>query len=166
MMMKEKHWLIISPILILILSSLIHNVYDIFPNVFTSLFFPISESIWEHNKMIVLAFFIWMLLTKFIYKKKDICFKSAISTILCIILVLSIFTPIYVYILKMKDNLFITLTIYFIAIILSQILFEKLSKISLKPIYNLVGLIIWISIFIINIYFTFYPLNNIIFNSY
>ena len=51
--MTLKKWKIISCIGIFLLSVLFHFIYDWFPNFFTSLFSPVNESIWEHNKIIV-----------------------------------------------------------------------------------------------------------------
>ena len=36
----------------LIIGSLLHNVYEWFPNGFTALIAPVNESLWEHTKII------------------------------------------------------------------------------------------------------------------
>ena len=84
-------WLILSSFTILFLSTIVHSLYDIFPNFFTSLFLPINESIWEHNKMIVLAYFLFMILEKILFKKNNCCY--ILPAIFCSILVLIIYSP-------------------------------------------------------------------------
>ena len=51
--MTLKKWKVISCIGIFLLSALLHFIYDWFPSFFTSLFFPVNESIWEHNKITI-----------------------------------------------------------------------------------------------------------------
>ena len=36
----------------LVIGSLLHNVYEWFPNGFTALIAPVNESLWEHTKII------------------------------------------------------------------------------------------------------------------
>lgn len=161
----NKKRIIISTIAILLLSTLFHSVYDKFPNLITSLFFPVNESIWEHNKMIVLSYFILALLEKvFIYKDRNILFTSLIEMIICIVFIDSIFTPIYLYILKTKDNLILTLLIYTISILVSFIIGEKLIKnTNNKELFASIGFII---IAIVLILTTYYPPKLPIFYDY
>ena len=62
--MTLKKWKVISVILIFLFSSLFHFIYDWFPTFFTSLFFPVNESIWEHNKIIVMSFLVLAIFEK------------------------------------------------------------------------------------------------------
>lgn len=94
-MMTLKKWKFISVLLIFLLSALFHFIYDWFPNFFTSLFFPVNESIWEHNKIIVASFLVLAIIEKIYYKKeKNVIFAEALSSLVCMILVMLIFTPI------------------------------------------------------------------------
>lgn len=72
--MTLKKWKVISCIGIFLLSALLHFIYDWFPSFFTSLFFPVNESIWEHNKIIIGSFLIWGILEKIYYKKEKMSF--------------------------------------------------------------------------------------------
>ena len=60
--MTLKKWKVISVVGIFLFSALLHFIYDWFPNFFTSLFFPVNESIGEHNKIIVGSFLFWAII--------------------------------------------------------------------------------------------------------
>jgi len=93
--MKTKK-ILLGTLLVLILSALYHDIYELFPNTITSFFFPIDESIWEHNKMILLAFITWAILEKISMKSsKNSLFKNLVACVTTIILVLTIFTPVF-----------------------------------------------------------------------
>lgn len=155
-----KIWYILSPITLFLLSTLTHNIYNLYPCLLTKILFPINESIWEHNKMIIMSYFIFMIIEGIIFKK--INFNYIYSAITCSILVILIFSPIYFFILKTKDNLLITLTIYFICLVLSQIYYY-----FLKPQVNKkISIIVWLIIFSFNAYLTFFPLKNPLFKVY
>lgn len=72
-MEKNKKKLAISiaagAVLSLPLAMGVHYIYDIWPNLFTSLFFPVNESIWEHNKLFVLPIMLVYLIIYFIVGK-------------------------------------------------------------------------------------------------
>ena len=125
---KEK---IISVIAIFIISSLVHFGYDLLPSTITSYFFPVNESIFEHQKMILTSFFIWGIIEYFILKKikhNNFFMSVLISSLICIIFVIITFSPIYLILLDKKDNMFITLLIYFIGVVISQIVSYKILK--------------------------------------
>ena len=160
-MKKIKNiWFILSPIILFILSTITHSIYEKYPNLLTKLFFPYNESIWEHNKMIIMAYFIFMFLESFIFKKINLNYIC--SAIICSLLVILIFSPIYFYLLKGHDNLIVTLIIYFLCLILSQLYFYFLKPHS----SNKINILLWLIIFILNAYLTFYPLKNPLFNVF
>lgn len=164
--MKYKLWKIFSPLLIFGLSALLHNVYKWCPSFLTSILTPVNESIWEHNKIIIDAFFIWMILDKLLFKKGKNYFYNVLSATLCSILVMLIFTPVFFIILKKQDNLILTLIIYFVCIVISQILYYYLESKKNNSKFKTIGIILWILLFIINAYFTYYPLKNGLFYDY
>ena len=166
-MMTLKKWKVISAILIFSLSALFHFIYDWVPSLFTSLFFPVNESIWEHNKIIVASFFIIAIIEKFYYKKrKNVIFAECISSLVCMILVMLIFTPVYLYILKTNDNMIVTFAIFILAIIISQIVSYKLLQMEYKPKLEELGVILFAIFFLINIIFTYYPPNVALFYDF
>ena len=76
---------IISVLTIILLSTLFHGIYEKFPNFLTSIFFPVNESIWEHNKMILVSYLSWMLISFIIYRydKRNVIFTTLITSIIC-----------------------------------------------------------------------------------
>ena len=166
-MMTLKKWKFIGVLLIFLLSALFHFIYDWFPNFFTSLFFPVNESIWEHNKIIVASFLVLALIEKVYYKKeKNVIFAECISSLVCMILVMLIFTPIYLYILKTKDNMIVTFAIFLFAISISQIVSYHLLQKEYHPRLEELGVILFVIFFLINIIFTYYPPKLALFYDY
>ena len=165
--MTLKKWKAISVVIIFLLSALFHFIYDWFPSFFTSLFFPVNESIWEHNKIIVASFLLLAIVEKLYYKKrKKVIFAEAISSLICMILVMIIFTPIYLYILKTNDNMVVTLAIFIFPITVSQIVSYYLLKKDYNSKSEELGVILFAIFFLINIIFTYYPPNVAIFYDY
>lgn len=144
----KKINIFISSILILGFSFIFHSVYDKFPSIITSILFPVNESIFEHNKIIILSYICTMLIYKIKYKNLNIIYYMFISCILCILLEMSIFSFIYFVILNTKENFLIAILTYLISIIISQIYFYKkvnskyISKFEYKGIYGFIILII------------------------
>jgi CDP-diglyceride synthetase len=162
--MRLKKLKIISVITIFLLSFFVHYGYELFPSFLTSIFFPINESLFEHMKLISTCYLIWSIFEYKILENKT-NFKSnlIISIIINIGIFLLMFYPIY---LKFDHNLIITLLIYLLSIILTQILsyFILKSNKELKInrfLYPFISLII-----LINIIFTYFPLNNNFFIDY
>ncbi len=149
------------------LSSLFHFIYEWVPNSFTSVLFPVNESIWEHNKIIILAFFVLALIEKIYYKnKKNTIWAGFVASILCSILVMALFTPIFVFILKMKDNIIITFIIFFISISISEVINYKLLNKKYNPKLEVVAIVLFDCLFLINGLLTYYPLNNVLFYNF
>ena len=162
--MSLKKIKILSVISIFLLSFLVHYGYEIFPSFITSIFFPINESLFEHMKLISTCYLIWGLFEYRLLDNKS-CFKGNLvfSIIINIIVFLIIFYPIY---LNINHNLIITLIVYFISIIITQIIsyfILKNNKIMItdKSFIIIIGIMI-----ILNILFTYYPLNNNFFIDY
>ena len=98
--MSVKKTRLISILGIFLISFLAHFMYDLFPNVITSFFFPVNESIWEHMKIFVSAILVWGLVDKFLLDKFNIYysnhfFSTVITSILSIIVYLIIYLPLY-----------------------------------------------------------------------
>lgn len=163
----NKKRIIIGSIVVLLLSTIFHSVYDKFPSTITALFFPVNESIWEHNKMILLAFFTWSILES-IFSKPDrsVFYQNLITLIICIILLDLTFTPFYLYVLNAKDNIIITIIWYAISIVLSFIIGEKFFTISPSKSIETNSLIAFGLISIIFIILTYNPLKLPIFYDY
>ena len=70
--MNLKKIKIINVIFLFVLSFLWHFGYNLFPNNFTALFFPVNESIWEHMKIIYGCILVGSVLQYFLCKKYKI----------------------------------------------------------------------------------------------
>ncbi len=89
--MKKKLWFILSPFLILFFSFIYHSIYKIWPNFLTSIFFPVNESIFEHNKMILLSYLTLSIIDYLIFKKDNVFINYYLTSIICLTLVTIIF---------------------------------------------------------------------------
>lgn len=122
--MSKKTINIIGIFIIFLLGFLVHGIYEWFPNILSIIFFPINESIFEHTKMIFTSYMIWIIIKYFILKRKNLIennflFKELITTFIEIVIFLIVYIPVHN---NTIDSLTITLLIYFITIVISQII--------------------------------------------
>ena len=159
--MKIKNITILSVFAIFLLSVLSHFVYDWFPNTFTSIFFPVNESIFEHTKMTFTTMMIWGGISYLLFeniRKKNFITALLTSTLTTIITLVIIFTPIF-YLMGKQDNIFLTLSIYFISIIVGQIVnYFILKRNTNNKILNIISLLLIPIIFTIYGILTYYPI--------
>jgi len=142
-----------------------HFMYNWFPNLVFSIFFPVNESIWEHVKMICTSILIWQIIEYFLLKKYRInhnnfmanCFSMAI---LVIPIFLIIYYPIY---LLIGSLFFINLLCLFISICFVSIIgYYILSNNSFKQLKyaSIIGIIF---LYILLGLLTYFPLENNLF---
>lgn len=160
--MNNKKVLFIETITIFLSMFLFHNIYNWFPNFLTASFFPVNESLFEHLKLMFTTQIIISLIIYLILKLKKIKFSNyllglLISTIVTISLFFLIYLPIYN---RFGENLFLTMSIYLITLIIGNIIFYLISKRKHEFLLNLISLVIISIIAVILIYFTFNPLKN------
>lgn len=160
--MNNKKVLFIETITIFLSMFLFHNIYNWFPNFLTASFFPVNESLFEHLKLMFTTQIIISLIINLILKLKKIKFSNyllglLISTIVTISLFFLIYLPIYN---RFGENLFLTMSIYLITLIIGNIIFYLISKRKHESLLNLISLVIISIIAVILIYFTFNPLKN------
>ncbi len=161
----NKKKILIATIIILVLSFIFHSVYDKIPSVFTSLFFPVNESIWEHNKMILLSFLVLSLIERFLFKGNISILQYFIAAILCMFILNSLFTPIYLYILNKKENMFIVIFLYIIFIIASLLITGKLHKYENRS-NDIIGITAFAFVALLFMILTYNPLKLPIFYDY
>lgn len=134
-----------------ILMFIIHNVFPIFKNNITAIFFPVNESVWEHMKML----FTGILLTGFInycfFKTKNNSLSSLIVGIISIIIYLVCFLPFN------SDNKILIFSILIIDIIICEIIRYFLIKKEVFYKYNNLAFILIIICYIIFGYLTYKP---------
>ena len=160
--MNNKKVLFIATITIFLSMFLFHNLYNWFPNFLTASFFPVNESLFEHLKLMFTTQIIISLIIYLILKIKRIKFSNyllglLVSTIATISLFFLIYLPIYN---RFGENLFLTMSIYLITLIIGNIIFYLISKRKHNYVLNLISLVIISIIAVILIYFTFNPLKN------
>lgn len=144
--MNKKKINILGVVIIFLLGFLIHNLYDWFPSFVTIVISPVSESLFEHLKMIYTSYLIWTIIKHFLYKKfnlksNNFLFNELITTLFEILIFYLIYLPIYNY---FGENLILTLIIYFITIIISQVfnyLFELKKDYNFLKYFSLISII-------------------------
>ena len=126
--MTLKKVKVINVVVFFALSFLWHFMYDLFPNFFTAIFFPVNESIWEHMKIIFGVIVFGSIISLFIMNKFKIKYNNfyveVISkAVLGVIFYLIIFIPIYKLI---GENMFFSITLMLITYIFVEFIGYKI----------------------------------------
>ena len=151
-MKKNK---IVMVIFLFLLSFLWHFVYDWFPSVVTSLFFPVNESIWEHMKIIYFV----ILIGSIIEKNKNYYLRLLVKPVVGVLFYLIVFIPLY---LIFGESFIISVLLMLITYIVVELLDIKLNSIEELRIVVL-PIVIIILIIIFFILLTYYPPHNFLF---
>lgn len=143
-------------IFLFLLSFLWHFMYDWFPCVLTSIFFPVNESIWEHMKIIFYCLLIGSVLEK---KGNNYYLNILVKSLVGVLFYLIIFIPLY---LIFGESMFISISLMLFTYIIMELLGIKISKqeelnIKVLPIIIIILISILFSIL------TYYPLHNFLF---
>jgi len=163
--MKLKTIKIISVVGIFIISFLVHFVYELFPNVLASIFFPVNESIWEHMKMLFTSIILYGIIDYILLKKNNIDFNNFKSQLfftafISIPIYLIIYLPVYNL---MGENLFVSIFLLFIVyIIISYISYKMLRSDDFK-LFNNISVYLIIILYFIFTYLTYFPIHSYIF---
>ena len=165
MKLNLKNTRIISVIGIFLISFISHFVYTIFPNIFTSFFFPINESIWEHMKILFTSSLLYGIIDYIILKKNNIKYNNYpfnlwFTSLIIIPIYLAIYLPLYKLI---GENLLVSIILLFIIYIIKEIISYNILKAPKIKIVNNLTIPIIIITYIIFIYLTYNPPNNYIF---
>lgn len=145
--------------ILLILSCLIHFPYDWFGFFWLSLFAPISESVFQHERILFAAYLFYSLIEyNFIYKTSNYWISRFL------ILIMLPWIMIMVYLLpqsftgKMPTEgleMFMAITSTSVVWILAVILEKDLEKIKYSKIASVVIVFLFLALFVSNIVFTF-----------
>jgi len=160
---NNKRIVIINTIAIFLSMFLFSFIYEKFPNFLTAALFPVNESLFEHLKLMYVSYVLISLITFFILKIKKIKINNYflatfVSVILNILIFFLIFLPIYNH---FGENLILTMIIYLITLIISQVVFYKITtKLDHKDIYNGISLVLLPLVWCILVYLTFNPLRT------
>lgn len=163
--MNLKKIKIIAIIGIFILTYIFHFVYEWIPSGITAIFFPVNESIWEHQKLIFTSVIFYgvidyILLEKFKIKYNNFFTSLFISAFSIIPIFLIIYLPFYY---KIGPKMSLNIIVMLISIIISQIISYYILK--SKDFYkiNLISLILIIISYIVFAYLTYNPIKNKLF---
>ena len=144
---------------IFILAFLFHFIYELFPNTLTAIFFPVNESIWEHQKLIFTCVIFYGIIDYIILQKFKIIYNNFflalfISAITIIPIFLAIYLPFYY---KIGPKMTLNISVMLIAIIISQIINYKILCFKPHNILNKICIVLIIISYIILGYLTYNP---------
>jgi len=143
----------------LLVAVLAHYVYDYYPSTFTSLLFPVNESIWEHAKLFVLPIMLVYLIIYFIIGRK---FKNYLPATFASLIFMPIFSCIVfqIYLIvagthhPVSGIIFSALT-FIIAFILSYFIAIQERQIKRSTIiFAVIGVVALIAIMAVFTYYT------------
>ena len=156
---------IIITIILFILSIFIHFGYSAFPNYFTSIFFPINESIFEHMKIIYTGILIVTIIEYFIYKNKGIKFNNLLLSIPIVSIIgISIYLSLYMLIdIFIPHNLIISVILLFLIFILCEVLSYNILKMENIKHQRIIGIVLIIISYVIFTYLSYNPPKNDLF---
>lgn len=157
---------IIGSIFIILLGSFSHFVYDLFnKNKTIAYFVSINESTWEHLKLVVFPFFIWLIISyHFYYDIPNFFFTSFISLLTMTILIPFLFYS-YTYILN-KNVAIIDILIFIISVIIGEYLFHILINVKYSNIvFDHIGIIGLVTVLIVFLIKTYVPSKNYLFKD-
>lgn len=165
MKLNLKNTRIIAILGIFLISVISHFIYTIFPSTFTSIFFPVNESIWEHMKILFTSSLLYGIIDYIILKKNNINYNNYpfqlwFTSIIIIPIYLAIYLPIFN---KIGENLLISIVLLFIIYIIKEIISYNILKAPHIKKLNLITIPVITFTYIIFIYLTYYPPNNYIF---
>ena len=163
--MSIKKTRLISILGIFIISFLAHFMYNLFPNVITSFFFPVNESIWEHMKILFTSTLIYGIIDYILMKRFNIKFNNLIlelfiTAFLSVIIYLIIYIPLY---LLVGENFIISISLMLITYIITKyigyfILIQKEYRFL-----NIISIFLIVICYFIFIYLTYNPPHKFIF---
>ena len=162
--MTLKKIKIINVVIFFLLSFLWHFMYDWLPCFFTSIFFPVNESIWEHLKIIfgVIIFgslISLILMNKFKIKHNNFYVEIIIKAIIGVIFYLLLFIPLYKLI---GENMFISISLMFITYVFVEFLGYKILNLDELNI-NIMPVILIVLCYILFGLLTYFPRHNYLF---
>ncbi len=158
--MSLKRAKIISAIGIFLLCFLFHFIYELIPNSLTAIFFPVNESIWEHQKLMFTSVIMWgiveyIILQKFKIKYNNFFTSLFISALTIIPIFLTIYLPFYY---KIGPKMFLNIGVMGLAIIISQVISYFILKAKDFKKLNIISFILIIICYIILAYLTYNPI--------
>ncbi len=131
--MNLKKVLLIGFLVTFVVSFPIHFMYGWFPNVLSSIFFPVNESIWEHMKIMYTSCLIGGVVECLLCKKYGIVINNRIlaitfGCIFSVILYLAIYLPIHDLIGEVLwVSILLMAIVYGLVEVIRKVIYEKCS---------------------------------------
>ena len=165
MKLNLKNTRIIAIIGIFLISFISHFVYTVFPNFFTSIFFPVNESIWEHMKILFTSSLLYGIIDYIILKKNNIKYNNyPFQLWFTSLVIMPIYLVIYIPLYKLiGENLIVSIILLFIIYIVKEIISYNILKAPHIKLVNKLLIPVIIITYIIFTYLTYYPPHNYIF---
>ena len=159
-------FLIISIIVISIIGTLSHFLYDLSNhNKFVGLFAAVNESTWEHIKIALTPTILWSIVDGYMYGDEPSYFLAKTISLVVIILLMPLLFYGHKWVAK-KDYFVFDIATFYIVIIASQLAFYFLLKIeSLDFIVQYLSCIGFFVLFGCYMVLTLLPLKNFIFKD-
>lgn len=146
-----KKYCIIGVLIVSVLGTLFHFGYTLLP----IFIFPKNESIFEHTKLILFPFLLYLFASLPFYKEnRETLFSNFVFAIICSIMFIIIFYYTYSGVLG-KNIDFINIVLYYLGVIFGFIIIYK-KKTPLDFSNSIIFIIILI---ILMVTFTYYPLD-------
>ncbi len=146
-----KKYCIIGVLIVSVLGTLFHFGYTLLP----IFIFPKNESIFEHTKLILFPFLLYLFASLPFYKEnRETLFSNFVFAIICSIMFIIIFYYTYSGVLG-KNIDFINIVLYYLGVIFGFIIIYK-KKTPLDFSNSIIFIIILI---ILTVTFTYYPLD-------
>lgn len=157
--MNQKRIKIIGIFLVFLLAFPLHFIYTWWPNIFTAIFFPVNESIWEHMKILFDSFLLYGIIEYFLLNYFDIhtrnfLFSIFVGAFTSTILYLILYLPLYYL---FGASMLLNIGIMFITIALIEFLQLWIWKQSHINYLDYISIIMMIIIYIFFAYLTFNP---------
>ena len=157
---------IIGILFVAIFGTLLHFMYEWSGHKrFVSIFAAVNESTWEHIKIALTPSFIWMLYDGARYGLEPNYFVAKTASLLAIIIIIPVLFYAYQLFTK-KDMLIIDIIIFYISIIVSNLLFKYIIGLnSISFFITYFAVILLFVIFCFYMILTLMPFENFIFED-
>lgn len=157
-MNNNKKFVVMNTLLTFALGFLIHYIYKWLPCTITTIF-PVNESLFEHMKLmymssIISSLILYLYFRKNNYKVNNYLFGLVLSIVFNMIIFYLTYLPLYYAI---GESMIMTLSIYFITIVLSNYLYYLIIEMKNNCKLNIISLILLLMIGFILTYLTYNP---------
>jgi len=162
--MNLKKIKIIGAVVIFLLSFLLHFLYGWFPNILTSVFLPVNESIWEHMKILYTGYLMYGGVEYLIFREKIKWNNYLLQLFLVPLLGIMIYLILYLPLFNIfGENMIISIVLLFIVIVIEEVISYYALSIDEIKYQGIIGIIGIVVVYIVFTYLTYNPPFNYLF---